>query len=200
MMERGMTGRSVVAEAPAWLEQRWVSAGIGVAAFVVMTALGAHVRIPLPFTPVPITLQTFFVHLAGATLGPALGPVSQSVYLMVGAAGLPVFAGGGSGLSYLLQGATSGYLIGFVMAPALVGWLIRRREDPGILWILGSMAAGSLVVYTCGVSWLAWSLNLSLSSAIAKGMLPFLVGDVIKTAAAAGLFRSYRRRARIVFP
>jgi len=200
MEERGMIERSMMAETTAWLEQRAVSASIGVVAFVVMTALGAQVRIPLPFTPVPITLQTFFVHLAGATLGPALGPLSQSVYLMVGAAGLPVFAGGGSGLSYLLQGATSGYLIGFVMAPALVGWLIRRREDPGILWILASLAAGSLVIYACGVSWLAWSLHLSPGSAIAKGMVPFLAGDVVKTCAAAGLFRSYRRRARIVFP
>ncbi len=200
MEERGMIERSMMAETTAWLEQRAVSASIGVVAFVVMTALGAQVRIPLPFTPVPITLQTFFVHLAGATLGPALGPLSQSIYLMVGAAGLPVFAGGGSGLSYLLQGATSGYLIGFVMAPALVGWLIRRREDPGILWILASLAAGSLVIYACGVSWLAWSLHLSPGSAIAKGMLPFLAGDVVKTCAAAGLFRSYRRRARIMFP
>jgi biotin transport system substrate-specific component len=200
MEERGMIERSMMAATPAWLEQRAVSASIGVVAFVVMTALGAQVRIPLPFTPVPITLQTFFVHLAGATLGPALGPLSQAVYLMVGAAGLPVFAGGGSGLAYLLQGATSGYLIGFVMAPALVGWLIRRREDPGILWILASLAAGSLVIYACGVSWLAWSLHLSPGSAIAKGMVPFLAGDVVKTCAAAGLFRSYRRRARIVFP
>jgi biotin transport system substrate-specific component len=200
MEERGMIERSMTAARTTWLEQRAVSATIGVVAFVVMTALGAQVRIPLPFTPVPITLQTLFVHLAGATLGPALGPLSQSVYLMVGAAGLPVFAGGGSGLAYLLQGATSGYLIGFVMAPALVGWLIRRREDPGILWILGSLAAGSFVIYACGVSWLAWSLHLSPGSAIAKGMVPFLAGDVVKTCAAAGLFRSYRRRARIVFP
>lgn len=200
MTEREMIRRSEIAGVTTWLEQRTVSATIGVVAFVVMTALGAHVRIPLPFTPVPITLQTFFVHLAGATLGPALGPVSQAVYLLVGVAGLPVFAGGGSGLAYLLQGATTGYLIGFVAATALVGWLIRRRGDPGALWILGSMAAGSLVVYACGVSWLAWSLHLSPATALAKGMLPFLAGDVVKTCAAAGLFRSYRRRARNVFP
>jgi len=200
MAEREMIRRSEIAGTTAWLEQRAVSAAIGIAAFVVMTALGAHVRIPLPFTPVPITLQTFFVHLAGATLGPALGPLSQAAYLLVGVAGLPVFAGGGSGLAYLLQGATTGYLIGFVVATALVGWLIRRREDPGLLWILGSMAAGSFVVYACGVSWLAWSLKLSPSTALAKGMLPFLAGDVVKTCAAAGLFRSYRRRARNVFP
>ena len=200
MADRGMIRRSGMAATTPWLEQRAVSATIGVAAFVIMTALGAHVRIPLPFTPVPITLQTFFVQLAGATLGPALGPMSQAIYLAVGAAGLPVFAGGASGLAYLLQGATSGYLIGFVAATALVGRLVRRRQNPGFLWILGSMAAGSLVVYACGVSWLAWSLNLSPGSAIAKGMLPFLLGDVLKTGAAAGLYRSNRRRARIVFP
>jgi biotin transport system substrate-specific component len=195
-----MVGRTGIAATASWLEQRAMSAAVGVVAFVVMTILGAHVRIPLPFTPVPITLQTFFVYLAGATLGPALGPVSQATYLVLGAAGLPVFAGGGSGLAYLLRGATTGYLIGFVVAPALVGWLIRRRDDPGIVWILGSMAAGSLVVYTCGVCWLAWSLHLPPASAIAKGVLPFLAGDLVKTCAAAGLFRSYRRRARIVFP
>lgn len=200
MAERGMTRGSGIAAKTTWLEERAVSAVIGVAAFVVMTALGAHVRIPLPWTPVPITLQTFFVHLAGATLGPALGPLSQALYILAGTAGMPVFAGGASGLAYLVKGATTGYLIGFVVAGALVGWLTRRRPDPGILWILTSMAAGSLVIYACGVSWLAWSLKLSPPVALAKGMLPFLVGDVVKTSAAAGLFRSYRRRARIVFP
>ncbi len=200
MAEREMIRRSEVAVTATWLERRAVSATIGVVAFVIMTALGAHVRIPLPFTPVPITLQTFFVHLAGATLGPALGPLSQAAYLLVGAAGLPVFAGGGSGLSYLLSGATTGYLIGFVVATAVVGWLVRLRENPGTPWILLSMATGSLVVYACGVSWLAWSLHLSPGTAITKGMLPFLAGDVVKTCAAAGLFRSYRRRARFVYP
>jgi biotin transport system substrate-specific component len=200
MAERETIGRIGVAPTTTWLAQRAVSRIIGIAAFVVMTALGARVRIPLPWTPVPITLQTFFVQLAGATLGPTLGPVSQVVYLLAGAAGFPVFAGGGSGLSHLLRGVTTGYLIGFVMATALVGRLVRLRSDPGFLWILGSMAAGSLVVYTCGISWLEWSLGLSLPSAVAQGMLPFLVGDVVKTCAAAGLFRSYRRCARIVFP
>ncbi len=200
MAERVVVRRSGIAAATTWLEERAASATIGVAAFVVMTALGAHVRIPLPWTPVPITLQTFFVHLAGATLGPALGPVSQTLYLLAGITGLPVFAGGASGLAYLLTGATTGYLVGFVMATALVGWLVRRRANPGITWILFSMAAGSFVVHTCGVSWLVWSLKLPLQVAIAKGTLPFLAGDVVKTCAAAGLFRSYRRRVQTVFP
>ena len=198
MTEREMVGRSDVAPTT-WLAQHAVSGTIGVAAFVVMTALGAHVRIPLPWTPVPITLQTFFVQLAGATLGPALGPLSQAIYLLVGVAGVPVFAGGG-GLLVLLRGVTTGYLLGFVVATALVGRLVRVRQDPGFLWILGSMAAGSLAVYACGVLWLAWSLGLSLPSALAQGMLPFLLGDALKTSAAAGLYRSYRRRARMVFP
>lgn len=199
MAKGGVVGRSEIVVRTSWLDQRAVSATIGVAALAIMTALGAHVRIPLPWTPVPITLQTFFVHLAGATLGPVLGPVSQGLYLLLGAAGLPVFAGGASGLLYL-AGPTAGYLVGFIAAPALVGWLVRLRENPGILWILGSMAAGSLVVYACGVSWLAWTLRLSLVGAIVQGMLPFLAGDVVKTCVAAGLFRSYRRRTGIVVP
>jgi biotin transport system substrate-specific component len=194
-----MIGRSGIATTVA-VPQRAAAAAVGVAAFAVMTALGAHVRIPLPWTPVPITLQTFFVHLAGATLGGSLGPASQVVYLLAGAAGLPVFAGGAGGMRYLLQGPTTGYLVGFLAATALVGRLVRRREDPGMLWILFSMTAGSLAVYACGVAWLLWSLGLSPAGAIAKGVLPFLLGDVVKTCAAAGLYRSYRRRARMVFP
>jgi biotin transport system substrate-specific component len=200
MAEREMIGHTRVIPAAAWLAQRAVSGTFGVATFAVMTGLGAHVRIPLPWTPVPVTLQTFFVHLAGATLGPSLGPMSQAVYLLAGAVGLPVFAGGGSGLPHLLQGITTGYLVGFVLATALVGRLVRRRSDPSFLWTLASMAAGSLVVYACGVSWLAWSLRLSLPTALAQGMFPFLVGDLLKVCAAAGLFRSYRRRSRIMFP
>ena len=200
MTEREMARHPGIPAAAPWVEGRTARAVIGVLAFVIMTALGAHVRIPLPWTPVPVTLQTFFVSLAGATLGPALGPASQALYLLLGVAGLPVFAGGGSGVGYVLTGPTTGYLIGFIAASALVGWLIRRREAPGAAWILFSMAAGSLTIYACGVLWLAWSLRLSLAGAIAKGFLPFLLGDVVKTGAAVGLFRGYRRRVREVFP
>jgi biotin transport system substrate-specific component len=199
MSEREIVQHSAIPTALPRVDGHTARAVIGVVAFAIMTALGAHVRIPLPWTPVPITLQTFFVSLAGATLGPAFGPASQVVYLLLGVAGLPVFAGGGSGVGYL-AGPTSGYLVGFIAASALVGWLIRRQEDPGAAWILCSMAAGSLTIYACGVLWLAWSLRLSLAGAIAKGFLPFLVGDVVKTGAAVGLFRGYRRRVRDVFP
>ena len=174
-----------------WPEYRVISVGIGIVAFAVMTALGAYVRIPLPWTPVPITLQPLFVSLAGATLGPVLGPASQGLYLAAGAAGMPLFAGGLGGLAYLL---------GFVPATVCTGWLIRRREAPGILWTLLSMAAGTLAVYACGVAWLVWSLNLPLAGALAQGLLPFLLGDAVKLCAAAGLVRGARRRTRRVFP
>ena len=183
-----------------WPEYRAISGGSGVVAFAVMTALGAYVRIPLPWTPVPITLQTLFVSLAGAMLGPVLGAASQGLYLAAGAAGVPLFAGGLGGLAYLLGGPTTGYLLGFVPATVCTGWLIRRREAPGILWILLSMAAGTLTVYACGVAWLAWSLNLSLAAALGQGLLPFLLGDAVKLCAAAGLVRGARRRTRRVFP
>ena len=199
VMEREMAREPGLAARAAWPESPAASVAFGVTAFVVMMALGAHVRIPLPFTPVPITLQTFFLSLAGATLGPVFGAASQVVYLFLGAAGVPVFAGG-SGLMYLVQSATTGYLIGFIAAAALVGWLIRSRKDPGIAWILFSMAAGNLVVYTSGMLWLSLYLHVSLVNAVAIGVVPFLAGDVAKMCAAAGLFRGYRRRARIMFP
>jgi biotin transport system substrate-specific component len=183
-----------------WLEHRVVSAGIGVVAFAVMTALGAYIRIPLPWTPVPITLQTLFVSMAGAMLGPVLGPVSQGLYLAAGAAGAPLFAGGLGGLEYLFGSPTTGYLLGFVSAATCTGWLIRRRAAPGILWTLVSMATGMLTVYACGVAWLAWSLNLTLTAALAQGMLPFLLGDAVKLCAAVGLVRGARQRPRRVRP
>ena len=189
-----------ISASKAWPEYRAISVSIGVVAFAVMTALGAYVRIPLPWTPVPITLQTLFVSLAGATLGPVLGPASQGLYLAAGTAGVPLFAGGLGGLAYLLGGPTTGYLLGFVPATVCTGWLIRRREAPGFLWTLLSMAVGTLTLYACGVAWLAWSLNLSLATALTQGLLPFLLGDAVKLCAAAGLVRGARRRTRRVFP
>ncbi len=193
MLERGE-----VAPVAVWVIPRTISGTVGVAAFVVMTALGAHVRIPLPWTPVPITLQTFFVALAGAALGPALGPLSQAIYLAAGAVGLPVFAGSLSGISYLIHGSTAGYLVGFVAATAITGRLVRRKRQPTYGWILASMAAGSLIAYAFGVGWLVASSGLSLPSAVVQGVLPFLAGDGLKICGAALLYRSYRRRAQVL--
>src|SRR5512138_2923700 len=147
-------------------EQRAFTATIGVLGFVLLMALGAHVRIPLPWTPVPVTLQTLFLHLAGASLGSGLGALSQVLYLALGAANLPVFAGG-AGAAALL-GPTAGYLVGFVGAAALTGRLIGRT--PSLTRAFLAMAAGTLVVYACGMLWLAYLLHLSPTQAFMQGV------------------------------
>ncbi len=141
----------------------------------------AQVRIPLPFTPVPITGQTFAVLLVGAVLGSRRGATSLLLYLVQGMLGLPVFAGGASGLAYLL-GPTGGYLFGFVIAACLVGLLAARGMDRRVPGALVAFLAGEMVIYLFGVAWL--SVFLGIKHAIAAGMVPFLIGDAIKLVAA----------------
>ena len=142
----------------------------------------AQVRIPLPFTPVPLTGQTFAVLLVGAALGARRGAASLLLYLLQGLLGLPVFSGGTAGLAVLL-GPTGGYLVGFVAAAWLVGMLARRGMDRRIPTALLAFLAGELVIYLFGVCWL--SAFLGFPRAIAAGLLPFLVGDALKLIAAA---------------
>lgn len=145
--------------------------------FGALTAAGAWMIIPLP--PVPITLQTLFMGLAAILLGGRLGAVSQVVYLMLGILGLPVFAGGKAGLGVLL-GPTGGYLIGFVVAAFVVGWLVGRKESAGFAWLILSLLAGTAVVYSLGVLQLALAARLTLVKALTLGVLPFLIGDAFK--------------------
>jgi biotin transport system substrate-specific component len=193
MRERQVMGAIVGAGRAQRLEGAF-TATLGVLGFAVLMILGAHVRIPLPWTPVPLTLQTLFLSLAGAALGGGLGALSQVLYLGLGASGLPVFTGGAAAAAFL--GPTAGYLIGFVPAAALTGRLIHRAPAPGILRIFGGMAAGMLVVYACGAFWLSWTLQLAPQHALLQGVVPFLPGDLLKVAAAAVLFRAYRRTDR----
>lgn len=155
---------------------------LAVAAFALATALAAHVRVPLPFTPIPMTLQTLFVVLAGALLGPRLGAASQLAYLGAGIAGLPVFTGG-AGLAYLL-GPTGGYLLAFPVAAFLAGVVSRRVPRRGIaapaLLFLGLLAA-SLVILLGGVAWLGIATGDG-GGALALGLVPFLLGDLVKVA------------------
>ncbi len=146
-----------------------------------LVALFAQIEIPLQ--PVPITGQTFAVLLVGAALGSKRGAASLALYLTEGALGLPFFSGGASGLSRL-TGATGGYLIGFVMAAFVVGWLAERGLERSVRTSLIPFLAGTVVIYFFGVAWLTVVLG-SLSQAIAAGLLPFLVGDTIKLLAAA---------------
>ncbi len=143
----------------------------------------AQVEIPLPFTPVPITGQTFGVLLVGAALGSKRGAASLASYLAMGVFGLPFFAGGAHGLSIVL-GATGGYLIGFIVAAYVIGLLAERGLERNVHTSILPFLAGTIIIYACGVTWLAVVLG-SFSKALAAGLLPFLVGDAIKLVAAS---------------
>ena len=163
-----------------------VTTAVLVLAFALFTALAAQIRIPLPFTPVPITGQTFAVLLSGGVLGMYAGASSQVVYVIMGAIGLPFFAGGTSGWE-VVTGATGGYLIGFVFAAAYVGYMAERGEDRRFSSSIGMFLTGTLIIYAFGVPWLMNYLETDLADAVAKGMAPFLIGDVIKALLAAAL-------------
>lgn len=138
----------------------------------------AQVKIPLPFTPVPLTGQTLAVLLVGATLGSKRGMASMALYIVMGALGLPVFAGGASGFMYL-SGPTLGYLVGFVIAAWAIGLLAERGLERSVRTSILPFLVGTIIIYLCGVAWLTIVLG-SLSEAITAGLLPFLLGDVIK--------------------
>ena len=161
---------------------------VGAAAFVGITA---QIAIPLPFTPVPITLQTFAVLLSGAALGPMRAAAGMLLYLGVGAAGVPWFSQQNSGWAF----PTFGYIIGFVLAAILVGALARRGLDRSVPGTIGLMALGNLVIYAVGVPYLALALGRPLGEAIGLGMTPFLVGDGLKILLAAGLLPAAWRLA-----
>ena len=167
-----------------------------VALGVLVTATFAQIRIPLGFTPVPLTGQTFAVLLVGAVLGSARGATSQLAYVLLGAAGLPIFAGRDGGWS-AATGATMGYLVGFVAAAWVVGRLAERRHDRRFPTSLAAMVVGSAIIYALGAGWLAVSLDVPLvggsGSAVALGVVPFLVGDVLKALVAAGATASVWR-------
>ncbi len=159
----------------------------GVLTFALLTAGGAPVSVPLPYTPVPMTLQTLCVLLAGVTLGPRLGLLSMAFYLLLGTAGYHVFAGGTWGLTTLF-GATGGYLLGFALAQPLIGTLAHRH---GGTWrdLLLAVLVGKLIVYACGLVWLAGWLGVGWREAFALGFSPFALGGVLKGALAVGLGR-----------
>lgn len=168
--------RTLPAVKPAIRDLLLVTAG---ALFV---AALSQVKIPLPFTPVPLTGQTFAVLLVGAALGAKRGFGSLSLYLALGALGLPFFAGGASGLSYM-SGPTLGYLVGFVAAAALTGFLAERGLDQRVSTAVFAFLAGQAVIYLFGIAWL--TILFGFQKALLVGLVPFLVGDVLKIGAAA---------------
>ena len=151
----------------------------------------AQVSIRLPFTPVPVTGQTLGVLLVGASLGATRGGASLLLYLGEGAAGIPVFAEGRSGLDFLIlpdpAHTTGGYLWGFVAGAFVVGFLAQRGWDRSIGSALGAMFVGEIVIFACGIPWLAAVPRVSGEEALTFGLYPFVLGECLKLAVAAGV-------------
>ena len=155
----------------------------GVAAFILLTALGGFVRIPLPFTPVPITLQTFFVLLAGAFLGRNLGMLAQGIYLFLSVAGF---------------GLTSGYFIGFVAAAFFTGSLVRYCGKNFFL-TFGIFCLADLALLLCGTLWLKLCFSYSFPQLLMMGLVPFIPGDMLKAFAATVVYQRLSGRAKEIF-
>ena len=146
----------------------------------------AQVSIPLGFTPVPLTGQTFAVLLVGAALGSLAGTASALIYVAAGALGAPIYAGHTQGW-HVLNSATGGYLVGFIAAAAVTGALAERRWDRRFSSSLGALLTGNVIIYTCGVAWLARSLHVDTAKALEYGLYPFVAGDLIKLYLAAAV-------------
>jgi biotin transport system substrate-specific component len=160
--------------------------------FLFATVLGAFVEIPLPFTPVPVTLQTLAVLAGAAWLGSGWSMGVQGLYLGAGAVGVSVFAGAAMGAAHLV-GPTAGYLWAFLPVSLLVGSLWPRASRAGAWARVGLMASGSLCILAIGASWLAFLLHLDLRLALIMGVLPFLPGEALKVALAAAAGPSRER-------
>jgi biotin transport system substrate-specific component len=159
---------------------RDVALVVAVAAF---TGAAAQVAVPLPFTPVPLSLQTFTVLLSAAALGPWRAGAAMGLYLVAGVAGVPWFSEQRTGFAF----PSFGYIIGFVLAALIVGTLARRGADRRAGSAVVTMVIGNLAIYAVGVPYLALAIGVSLPEAIALGALPFVIGDGLKIVLAAGL-------------
>ena len=177
------SGRGVSARTRAEVQLLNVALVLGGTLFLIAAGF---IVVPLPFTPVPVSLATFAVLLTGASLGPARAAASAGLYLALGALGAPIFADGASGVLF----PSFGYIIGYVLAAVAVGALARRRADRHIASTVGASVLGTLLVYAAGVPWLAVSLGVDLGTALALGVVPFLIGDAIKIAAVSALLPS----------
>ena len=149
--------------------------------------LSALVVIPIPGNPVPITGQTFGVLLVGGALGFRRGLAAVLLYLLLGVVGLPFFAEGKGGVSVIL-GASGGYLIGFILAGALVGRLAELGWDRHLAGAVGAMVIGNALIYVVGLPWLAFVAHLDAMTAVQKGLVPFIFGDILKLILAAVVF------------
>lgn len=154
-----------------------------VAGGAVFIALVAQVAFYLPWTPVPVTGLTFGVLVTGAALGLVRGLAATAIYVLAGMAGLPVYADGAHGMAVLL-GVTGGYLVGSVLAAALIGFLAEKAWDRKVVSAVPAMLLGELVLFTIGVGWLMVVLGVGLGEGLALGFVPFVLGEGVKLMAA----------------
>lgn len=155
-----------------------------------LLALLARLSFPVPFSPIPITGQTFGILILGALLGRQLGTITVITYIFEGTVGLPVFAGGSTGLLYIL-GPTGGYIIGFIPAVFLVGYLSEKGWNKGFISTITSMTLGTIIIFTFGVSWL--SISTGFLNSITIGLIPYLPGAFVKITSAAIIVYSLNR-------
>ncbi|MGW3422761.1 biotin transporter BioY [Streptomyces phaeochromogenes] len=153
-----------------------------VAGGAALTGLAAQIAVPVPGSPVPVTGQTFAALLVGTALGTGRGLASLAVYALLGLAGVPWFAEGGSGAT-----VSFGYIIGMLLAATVVGALARRGADRSVVRMAGTMLLGEAIIYAIGVPYLALAADMTLTQAIAAGLTPFLLGDALKAALAMGV-------------
>jgi biotin transport system substrate-specific component len=168
-----------------------------VALFAALTAAGTFIAIPLPFSPVPVVLQNLFALLSGLILGPLLGGLSVGLYLVAGAIGAPVFAGASGGFVRFL-GPTGGFLLGYLLSAIVAGCIVGRprgEEKKGRGRIILGAALGLLAVYVPGLIRLKMVMGTTWPGVLAAGFLPFLIGDILKGAAAVIIAPRLRRLA-----
>jgi biotin transport system substrate-specific component len=180
------------------LQQSMTGKVMLVVAATVFVAACAHISVPLPFTPVPITLQNFAVLLVGMVLGPVAGFSAMVLYLAEGALGLPVFTPHSLGGVAHLLGPNAGYLFSYPLAAAVAGWVVRAMQRITSRFrsaIVASIVA-SLPIFAIGAAWLGHLLHLSLFATWTLAVAPFLLGEVIKITAAAGIFSALQRWQR----
>lgn len=180
-----MTAQSTVIANAIWPAEQtnpWVRGVALVVAGSMFIALSAQIKVPM--LPVPMTMQTFAVLLIGLAFGARLGAATVLLYLAEGFAGLPVFTSAGAGPAYF-AGPTAGYLVAFVGAAYVAGWLAEQGWGRPVAQIFAAMLIGTAIIYLGGVTWLAFGLGLGIEKAATVGMLPFLAGDAVKAMLAA---------------
>ncbi|MCU1253249.1 MAG: BioY protein [Edaphobacter sp.] len=197
-MQSAISSQSAVARREELLQDSLPGRVVLVVAATALVAACAHVSLPLPFTPVPLTLQNFAVILVGMALGPVAGFSAMVLYLAEGAMGMPVFSPHGPGGVAQLLGPTAGYLFSYPLAAAVAGWVVRAMRPVASRFTRAVIAGvlANVVIFTLAAGWLAHLLHLSASVAWTLAVAPFLLGEAIKITAAAGIFSTLQRWQR----